>query len=93
MHGALSPTSPRAGDGEATLDAAVAAGLTRFIAAHGKIIPGFGHRFHPIDPARAAPARAGREARAGRRRRGRFADIGRGGRSGSASAARAGRSR
>jgi citrate synthase len=28
--------------------------LERFIAQHGKIIPGFGHRFHPIDP-RVAP--------------------------------------
>jgi citrate synthase len=24
--------------------------LDEFVAAHGKIIPGFGHRFHPIDP-------------------------------------------
>lgn len=24
--------------------------IDRFIAAHGKIIPGFGHRFHPVDP-------------------------------------------
>ena len=24
--------------------------LDRFIAVHGKIIPGFGHRFHPVDP-------------------------------------------
>jgi citrate synthase len=28
--------------------------LEAFIATHGKIIPGFGHRFHPIDP-RVAP--------------------------------------
>lgn len=28
--------------------------LERFIAKHGKIIPGFGHRFHPVDP-RVAP--------------------------------------
>jgi len=34
----------------ATLDAAVAAALDFFVAAHGKFIPGFGHRFHPIDP-------------------------------------------
>ena len=27
---------------------------TRFIAEHGKIVPGFGHRFHPVDP-RTAP--------------------------------------
>lgn len=24
--------------------------LDRFIAEHGKVIPGFGHRFHPVDP-------------------------------------------
>jgi citrate synthase len=28
--------------------------LGKFVAQHGKIIPGFGHRFHPIDP-RVAP--------------------------------------
>jgi citrate synthase len=30
--------------------AATEAGLADFVAQHGKIIPGFGHRFHPIDP-------------------------------------------
>jgi citrate synthase len=30
--------------------AATDAGLAAFVAEHGKIIPGFGHRFHPIDP-------------------------------------------
>lgn len=40
-----------AGSGE---EAAVAAALADFTAQHGKIIPGFGHRFHPIDP-RAKP--------------------------------------
>ncbi|NYT82627.1 citryl-CoA lyase [Alcaligenaceae bacterium] len=30
--------------------AAVRKGLDAFIARHGKYIPGFGHRFHPIDP-------------------------------------------
>jgi citrate synthase len=28
--------------------------LDEYVAAHGKIIPGFGHRFHPVDP-RVAP--------------------------------------
>jgi citrate synthase len=32
------------------LAAATDAVLTEWIAEHGKIIPGFGHRFHPIDP-------------------------------------------
>ena len=40
-----------AGSGE---EAAVEAALADFTAQHGKIIPGFGHRFHPIDP-RAKP--------------------------------------
>jgi len=39
--------------GEA-LDAAVRSGLDDFTARHGKFVPGFGHRFHPVDP-RAAP--------------------------------------
>src|SRR5262245_38266851 len=33
---------------------AVKAGLDAFVASHGKVIPGFGHRFHPVDP-RSAP--------------------------------------
>ncbi|MDP2698437.1 citryl-CoA lyase [Thalassospira sp.] len=32
------------------LDAAVAAGIDEQIDQHGKHIPGFGHRFHPVDP-------------------------------------------
>uniref|UniRef100_UPI00398C4D8E citrate/2-methylcitrate synthase n=1 Tax=Salmonella enterica TaxID=28901 RepID=UPI00398C4D8E len=34
----------------ASLEAATAAGVDAFIAAHGKYLPGFGHRFHPVDP-------------------------------------------
>ena len=33
---------------------AVSAGLSAFVEVHGKVIPGFGHRFHPVDP-RSAP--------------------------------------
>ena len=40
-----------AGAGEAD---AVREGLDAFVSAHGKVIPGFGHRFHPVDP-RSAP--------------------------------------
>jgi citrate synthase len=40
-----------AGAGEAD---AVEAGLDAFVEANGKVIPGFGHRFHPVDP-RSAP--------------------------------------
>jgi citrate synthase len=36
------------------LMAGVDAALVEYVAAHGKIIPGFGHRFHAIDP-RAEP--------------------------------------
>lgn len=34
----------------ASLGDAVSAGLDHQIAEHGKHIPGFGHRFHPVDP-------------------------------------------
>ncbi|NMG74705.1 citryl-CoA lyase [Aromatoleum diolicum] len=34
----------------ATLEDAVEAALDAYIAENGKVIPGFGHRFHPIDP-------------------------------------------
>ena len=40
-----------AGAGEAD---AVGDGLDAFVEANGKVIPGFGHRFHPVDP-RSAP--------------------------------------
>ncbi len=35
--------------GEA-MGAAVKAVVAEFVAAHGKFLPGFGHRFHPVDP-------------------------------------------
>lgn len=58
-------------------DAAVETALDARIAAHGRIVPGFGHRFHPVDPrarrllelvddAAAAGVVGGRHARAGR---------------------------
>jgi citrate synthase len=51
--------------------------LDEFVAAHGKIIPGFGHRFHPIDP-RVEPL-LGLVAGAAARKivAGRYAEIGR----------------
>jgi citrate synthase len=33
-----------------TLEDAVEAGVDEFITVHGKYLPGFGHRFHPVDP-------------------------------------------
>jgi citrate synthase len=35
---------------DADLSDAVDRALAAFVGAHGKIIPGYGHRFHPIDP-------------------------------------------
>jgi len=62
----------------AELAAAVSEGVDCFTVAHGKIIPGFGHRFHPIDP--RAPRLLGLvdAARAKGTVSGRCADIGRG---------------
>ncbi|MBN3852910.1 citryl-CoA lyase [Paraburkholderia sp. Ac-20340] len=37
-------------DAGSTLDDAVEQGVDAFIAEHGKYLPGFGHRFHPVDP-------------------------------------------
>jgi citrate synthase len=63
--------------GGADETAAVEAGLAAFVAEHGKIIPGYGHRFHPLDPrsprllelvdhAAAAGTVSGKYARIGR---------------------------
>ena len=64
-------------EGGADETAAVEAGLAAFVAEHGKIIPGYGHRFHPLDPrsprllelvdqAAAAGTVSGKYARIGR---------------------------
>ncbi|WP_207478564.1 citryl-CoA lyase [Arenibaculum pallidiluteum] len=37
-------------DSGASVDDAAAAALERFTAAGGRFVPGFGHRFHPVDP-------------------------------------------
>ena len=59
------------------LAGAVDHALAAFVAANGKIIPGFGHRFHPIDP-RCAPLFAlVEEARQSGAVGGRYAVIGR----------------
>ena len=63
-------------EGRATNEA-VEQALDQSIAAHGKIIPGFGHRFHPVDP-RVVPLLAMvSSAAAGGHIGGRFAAIGR----------------
>ena len=63
-------------DAGATREAAVAAGLDAFIEAHGKIIPGFGHRFHPVDPRSPRLLALVDAARERGVVSGRFADIG-----------------
>lgn len=60
------------------LDTAVQTGLDAFIAARGKIVSGFGHRFHPVDPRAPRLLTLVDEARAKGVVDGRFADIGRG---------------
>ena len=62
----------------AGLGEAVATGLDAFIAARGKIVSGFGHRFHPVDPRSPRLLALVDEARAKGTVTGRFADIGRG---------------
>jgi citrate synthase len=37
-------------DAGSALDDAVEQGVDAFVAEHGKYLPGFGHRFHPVDP-------------------------------------------
>jgi citrate synthase len=56
---------------------AVEEGLERFSAAHGKIIPGFGHRFHPVDPRSGRLLALVDEARDKGAVPGRYAKIGR----------------
>ena len=56
---------------------AAGAALDAFIAQHGKFIPGFGHRFHPVDPRTAPLLKLVDEAAARGEVGGRFAHIGR----------------
>ena len=64
-------------DAGATLDQAVATGLDHWRARHGKIVSGFGHRFHkPVDPRAPRLMALVREAATAGTVTGRFADIG-----------------
>ncbi len=56
---------------------AVSDGLDAFIEQRGKIISGFGHRFHPVDPRSPRLLALVDEARAAGTVSGQFADIGR----------------
>ena len=57
--------------------AAVDAGLASFVAANGKIIPGYGHRFHPLDPRSPRLLELVDQAAASGTVSGKFARIGR----------------
>lgn len=59
------------------LEAAVQAGLDEAIAAYGKFISGFGHRFHPVDPRAPRLLELVDEAAAAGEVSGRFARIAR----------------
>jgi citrate synthase len=65
-------------DAGVELDAAIEQGLDAFVAANGKIVPGFGHRFHPIDPRSPRLLELVDAARQDKIVSGRFAEIGRG---------------
>jgi citrate synthase len=62
---------------EADLAPAVDTVLARFIAEHGKIVPGYGHRFHPVDPRAEPLLQAVKVAAAQGAVSGRYALIGR----------------
>lgn len=64
-----------AGDQEAT-PAHVEQGIDAFIAEHGKIIPGFGHRFHGVDPRAVRLMQLVRAAQAEGIVHGRYATMG-----------------
>ena len=65
-------------DAGVELDTAIEQGLDAFVAASGKIVPGFGHRFHPIDPRSPRLLELVDVARKNKVVSGRFAEIGRG---------------
>ena len=62
---------------ETDLAGAVDEALAAFVAEHGKIIPGFGHRWHPVDPRCAPLLKLVEEAQAAGEVKGRYAAVGR----------------
>lgn len=64
--------------GQPVTDAHVATGIDRYVAVHGKVIPGYGHRFHDVDPRAVRLLQLVREAQAAGTVGGRFATIGQG---------------
>ncbi len=65
-------------DAGGTLEDAVRSVLDEHVRAHGKTIPGFGHRFHPVDPRSAPLLERVAQAVAQGTVSGRFAAIGQG---------------
>jgi citrate synthase len=63
-------------DKGAALDDAVASGMAEFRAKRGRFVPGFGHRFHPVDPRAVRLSALIREARDKRLVSGRALAIG-----------------
>jgi citrate synthase len=61
---------------DASMEAIVDEELANFVAEHGKVIPGFGHRFHPIDPRAVKLLQLVETARREGWISGRFASIG-----------------
>jgi len=70
----LRDIAQQAGDGEASA-ADIEAGIDRRIAAHGKIIPGFGHRWHGVDPRAVRLLAIVRDAQAAGHVQGRYGRI------------------
>lgn len=62
-------------DGEATLQDAVSLWLDRFFAEEKGYVPGFGHRFHPVDPRAPRLLELTRDFAARGVVKGRFAEI------------------
>ncbi|WP_246678589.1 citrate/2-methylcitrate synthase [Mesorhizobium sp. B2-4-17] len=62
-------------DGEATLQDAVSLRLDRFFAEEKGYVPGFGHRFHPVDPRAPRLLELTRDFAARGVVKGRFAEI------------------
>jgi citrate synthase len=60
-----------------SVEAAVQLALDEFTSAHGKVIPGYGHRFHPVDPRAVRLLSLIDAAQANGEVEGRFARIGR----------------
>lgn len=73
--GLLQDIAAHAGAGQEATAADIEAGVERYIAANGKIVGGFGHRWHGVDPRAVKLLQLVREAQAAGEVSGRFARI------------------